>query len=272
MTAALHCGVRAYRTVIDWLDARAMALVTKTAVNSVYTARAFSTVYAHVAPPTVIHPCVHPPEMDIEMEADGEESFAPLQSGMYVLSLNRYERKKEISLAVRTLVASPLAGVERGVSLVIAGGYDPRVGDNVETLRDLRDLVRENGLEGRVTMLQNVTDRHRARLLAGAVAVLYTPSEEHFGIVPLEAMAAGVPVVAVGSAGPVESIVDGVTGFLCEAKASAFGGAVRRLVDDADLRNRMGREGRKRVDAFFSARVMGRELDQIVRAAVLTRG
>mmetsp|Transcript_25585 Transcript_25585/g.101031 ORF Transcript_25585/g.101031 Transcript_25585/m.101031 type:complete len:104 (+) Transcript_25585:1454-1765(+) len=47
--------------------------------------------------------------------------------------------------------------------------------------------------------------------------LLYTPPEEHFGIVPLEAMAASRAVIACNSGGPLETIEEGVTGFLCEA-------------------------------------------------------
>ena len=47
-------------------------------------------------------------------------------------------------------------------------------------------------------------------------ALLYTPSGEHFGIVPLEAMHCRLPVVAVNDAGPKESVADGITGFLCQ--------------------------------------------------------
>ncbi len=57
--------------------------------------------------------------------------------------------------------------------------------------------------------------RQRALLLAACTAVLYTPQNEHFGIVPLEAMAAGRPVVACNSGGPLESVLHLTTGMLC---------------------------------------------------------
>ena len=60
-----------------------------------------------------------------------------------------------------------------------------------------------------------MSDERRRDLLARSHALVYTPSNEHFGIVPLEAMAAGRPVIAVDSGGPRESVLHGRTGWLC---------------------------------------------------------
>lgn len=70
--------------------------------------------------------------------------------------------------------------------------------------------------------LPSISSEEKADLLARCLCVLYTPEDEHFGIVPLEAMVAGKPVLACNSGGPVESIVDGVTGFLCAPDAEVI--------------------------------------------------
>ena len=67
---------------------------------------------------------------------------------------------------------------------------------------------------GPVTFVRSFSDAQKRYLLESCTAVVYTPSNEHFGIVPIEAMAACRPVVAVSSGGPLESVVDGETGFL----------------------------------------------------------
>lgn len=81
-----------------------------------------------------------------------------------------------------------------------------------------------------VFLLPSFTDEQRAALLAACTAVLYTPQNEHFGIVPLEAMASGRPVIACDSGGPTESVQHGITGFLCKPSPDAFAHAMRMLL------------------------------------------
>lgn len=78
-------------------------------------------------------------------------------------------------------------------------------------------------------LLQSFTDAERSALLAAACAVVYTPTNEHFGIVPLEAMAAGRPVLACNSGGPRESVLHGSTGFLADPRAEDFARAMAKL-------------------------------------------
>jgi hypothetical protein len=59
--------------------------------------------------------------------------------------------------------------------------------------------------------------------------VVYTPENEHFGLVPIEAMYSRRPVIAVSSGGPLETVVDGSTGFLVAPEPEAFAGAMARV-------------------------------------------
>ena len=81
-----------------------------------------------------------------------------------------------------------------------------------------------------VRFLPSFTTAQRTALLAACIAVVYTPPGEHFGIVPLEAMAAGRPVIACNQAGPLETVVHGVTGLLCRPNAAAFADGMQTIL------------------------------------------
>ena len=85
-------------------------------------------------------------------------------------------------------------------------------------------------------------------------------------VVLMEAMAAEVPVVATRIAGIPELVEDGVSGRLVPpGDAEALGAALRSLLDDADLRARMGAAGRQKVTDDFDIRTEARRLSQLFR-------
>lgn len=86
--------------------------------------------------------------------------------------------------------------------------------------------------------------------------------DEHFGIVPIEAMAAYKPVIACNSGGPVESIKNGETGFLCDPTPQKFASAMASLINDPQGAERMGREARRHVVESFSTKTFGERLNR----------
>lgn len=97
--------------------------------------------------------------------------------------------------------------------------------------------------------------RDDAPRVMAALDALVLPSvrPEPFGMVVLEAMAAGKPVVATAHGGPLETIRDGETGFLVPpGEATALAAALVRLTQQPDLRRRLGQAGRERVCRHFT--------------------
>ncbi|KAE8713028.1 putative beta-1,3-galactosyltransferase 14-like [Hibiscus syriacus] len=101
----------------------------------------------------------------------------------------------------------------RSFKVDIAGGYDKRLRENVEYLKELKSLAERKGVADRINFVTSCSTTERNSLLSQCLCVLYTPTDEHFGIVPLEAMAAHKPIIACNSGGPVETIKNGETGL-----------------------------------------------------------
>ncbi|CAG0887824.1 unnamed protein product, partial [Cyprideis torosa] len=152
--------------------------------------------------------------------------------------------------------------------LVLAGGYDERVEENVEYYKELLMMIVDMKLESKVLMLKSPDDKTKISLLKRCGCLLYTPDKEHFGIVPLEAMYMQCPVIAVRSGGPLETVVEGVTGYLCDNDPQAFSQKMTLLMTDCDLRNRLGRNGRERVREEFQFEVFAEKLDDVVKSVV----
>ena len=139
------------------------------------------------------------------------------------------------------------------------------VGDGPERAA-LEESARRLGLMDKVEFLGFRAD---ARQIMGAVdLVVHAPVYEGFGLVVLEAMAAGRPVDANDAPGGLSDIVrHGETGFVVSAgDAAALAQAVVRLAGDADLRSEMGRRGRERYERKFTARGMAQQTSALYRA------
>ena len=86
-----------------------------------------------------------------------------------------------------------------------------------------------------------------------AADIFVCPSawDEPFALVNLEAMATGLPVIATLAGGSPEAVVDGITGLLVPpSDASALAGALSKLLENPNLRRKMGEAGLKRIQAF----------------------
>jgi len=97
--------------------------------------------------------------------------------------------------------------------------------------------------------------------------VLVLPTyREGFPGVPLEAQASAVPVVTTRATGAVDSVIDGVTGILVPVgDASALAGAIGKLLADPELRARMGKAGRARMEQDFRSEVIWQAQVQMYR-------
>lgn len=128
--------------------------------------------------------------------------------------------QKNIELAIDALRLAREQGSQ--ARLVVAGRVDEKSRGYLALLQD-----RARGLP--VEFRVDPTDEELLELYRSCRALLFTPRNEDFGMVPLEAMACGTPVLAVDAGGPRETVVDGHTGWLLPDDPAAFAAQLRRV-------------------------------------------
>lgn len=157
--------------------------------------------------------------------------------------VGRHARYKGLDVLVRALAQTP------GVHAFIAGDGPYR--EPAET------LARTLGVEGRAHFLGEVTEPQKLQLFAASDAFVLPSTEitEAFGITQLEAMAAGLPVIASDlPTGVTDVTVDGVSGLLCPpGDPDGLSAAITRLVFDDPLRLHLARGARRHVRECFDA-------------------
>ena len=121
-----------------------------------------------------------------------------------------------------------------------------------------------------VALLTAQTAACRRALIDASKGMIYTPQNEHFGIVPLEAMARGCPVVACNSGGPLETVVHTQTGFIAEPTALCFANAMVLLLTlKADAAAEMRAAARARVRDAFSRQTFARSWRAVLAGEAL---
>ena len=164
-----------------------------------------------------------------------------------LVCLARLVERKGVGDAIAALPDLP------GVELVVAGGPPRASLDHDPEVRRLQALVRELGVADRVDFRGRVSRHEAPRLLRSADAVVCVPWYEPFGIVPLEAMACGVPVIGSAVGGLIDTVVHGLTGLhVPPRRPDAIVAAARTLLDNARLRGELGHAGAKRVRRLYT--------------------
>jgi glycosyltransferase involved in cell wall biosynthesis len=131
--------------------------------------------------------------------------------------------------------------------LIIAGGPNADDLQRDPEARRLTALAAEVGVADRVHLIGQVPHTELTSLIRSADLMLCLPWYEPFGIVPLEAMACGIPVVGSAVGGLLDTVIDGVTGALLPPRQpGAVAATVTALLGDEPRRRAYGRAGRER--------------------------
>jgi glycosyltransferase involved in cell wall biosynthesis len=182
-----------------------------------------------------------------------------------LLVIGRLVTRKGIGNTIEAVAELP------GVELVIAGGprYDALEAD--PAVQRLRSLARRFGVEDRVRFLGGVARADVPALIRDSDIVVTVPWYEPFGIVPLEAMACGRPVVGTAVGGLLDTVVPGVTGELVPPRrCHELTRALRSLLEDGDRRTAYGHAARERATALYDWRQVVQQTEDVYAAVTHT--
>jgi glycosyltransferase involved in cell wall biosynthesis len=127
-------------------------------------------------------------------------------------------------------------------------------GQEPETKEEAFKIIRENDLSGKIEFVGFVQGQQKVDFLSDTDIFVSPSWHEGLGLVNLEAMAAGCPVISSKGVGAIPEIVlDGITGILVEPKhPEQIVEAIIRLAEDPELRRQMGSAGRRRVYDYYT--------------------
>lgn len=264
LLASLHDSKlkKLYRMPIDWLEMYGTSKSDLILVNSQYTASVFRNTFPSIESDIqILYPTIalSYQEMISRLSSKDINTLVPEienhGDNTIFLSINRFHPAKKLELAINAM-ESLKAKVSKNkwdrTYLVMAGGYDPRSAINAKYFTELVNMVKKKDLLKNVIFLKSPSDGLKADLLLACDCLIYTPVNEHFGIVPLEAMSAGKPVIACNSGGPCETVEHNVTGYLCPPRSESLANSMNDILTNRNASIVMGHNGKQQLEAKFS--------------------
>jgi glycosyltransferase involved in cell wall biosynthesis len=190
-----------------------------------------------------------------------------------VLTASRLVRRKGVGTTIAALAALVDAG--RDVELVVVGGAGVAgadLADDPEYQR-LDALARSLGVRDHVSFRGQLAQHEMPAVYRSADVVVCAPWYEPFGIVPLEAMACGRPVVASSVGGLIDTVVEDATGLHVPPRdEQAVAAAVGALLDDPERRESYGRAGRERAEARYTWHKVAADSERVYERLLAAAG
>ncbi len=191
---------------------------------------------------------------------------APRARRPRLLVIGRVVERKGVGNVIEALAHLP------GVELQVAGGPAPDLLEADPEVRRLRGLADRLGVSDRVRFLGSVSREDVPRLMCGADLVVAVPWYEPFGIVPVEAMACGRPVVGSAVGGLLDTVLPGVTGELVPPRRpDLLAPVVRDLLADPERREAYGRAGRARAVRTYQWRQVAAATEDVYADVAASR-
>ncbi len=186
-----------------------------------------------------------------------------------VFYVGRFDPRKGIETLVRAVGQSQLRGQK--LQLIIGGGSRPGRSDGIERDR-IEGIVQALDMTDFTTFAGRIDDADLPAYYAAADVCVVPSHYEPFGLVAIEAMASGTPVVASNVGGLQFSVAHEETGLLPPTKDdAAFAAAIDRILSAPDWQSQLGQAARKRVETYFSWDGVAIQLDQLYQQLLETQ-
>jgi glycosyltransferase involved in cell wall biosynthesis len=193
------------------------------------------------------------------------ESDLDSLDGVVLLSVGRFTEVKQLPLLIEAFALAQDSFSEQAALVLVGGHPGEWEGEHP------RDAVRRTGARDVFLAGWHDHDELPGFMRAGDLLV-HASANEQFGTVLIEAMACGLPVIAVDRSGPSTIVDDPETGWLVEPDdRDGLAGAMRAAVRDAEGRRLRGERARRKALAGYSWAKIGRKLAGLVRNAIATR-
>lgn len=208
------------RRIVHWLDNRAIRPET--------ISHAFCTSQTIASRAEYFHPDLPPA---VVYHSTVREDFYE-KPGEHLFSVNRLDAPKRVDLMIRAF-----RQVQTDIPFLIAG-----TGPQMDFLKNLA------GDDSRIRFLGDVSEEKLLELYARSIAVLYTPYQEDYGLITVEAMKSGKPVITTSDAGgPLEFVQTGVNGWIADPDPKSLAEAINSILHSDSKLEEMSRHARATV-------------------------
>jgi D-inositol-3-phosphate glycosyltransferase len=185
-----------------------------------------------------------------------------------VLYVGRFDQRKGIETLVRAIGKSKFLGDEK-LQIIIGGGSVPGQSDGIERDR-IEAIVKELGITNCVKFPGRLSQEILPIYYAAADVSVVPSHYEPFGLVAIEAMASGTPVVASDVGGLQFTVVPEKTGLLAPAQDFvAFADAIDQILENPQWRDELGESAKQHVQAKFSWDGVASQLDELYTQLLL---
>jgi len=186
------------------------------------------------------------------------EKYANLGDDKYFFYPSRISPNKRQDFALRAFEI--FKKQNKGYRLILTGAVSKD-----KAFEDYYNKIKKEAKKiGDIEIFDNISDEKQRELYSKATAVLYTPLNEDYGLVPLEAMASGKPVIAVNEGGPKETIENNKTGFLINDEKE-MAAKMAFIAEHPKIAEDMGKRGIERIKKKYSWSRFFNEFDKGLR-------